>query len=691
MLFSRNWLAQYVDLPGSVEELARRLTAAGLAVEGLETRGDDVILDVDVTSNRPDCMCHLGLAREVAVVTGAPLRPPPVELAESAEPAAAAIRVVIDDAEGCPRYVARVVRGITVAPSPAWLQERLAAIGLRPINNVVDVTNYVLWETGQPLHAFDLSRLEGAEIRVRRAHGGESLTTLDGQPRELTAGMLVITDAHRPIALAGVMGGEDTEVTAATRDVLLEGAHFERRTVRRSARALALHTDASHRFERGADPDACRPAVDRAAALLAELAGGTVLASAVEAQGRSLPPCRGRLSHRALEAFAGFPVAREEVEATLAGLGFELEALGEGEWRVTVPSWRWYDFEPRREPPHELYPADLYEEVLRIGGFDRVPATLPAVPGSDGPVTAVQGRRRRLREVLVGCGFAEAIHYAFHDRVADARFPSLAEGVAVAITNPLSERYEVLRRSLVPNLLASARFNLRRGAAAVRLFEIGHVFAQGPAGTVDERETVVLLCGGTVGTPWARAVPLDFFDLKGVVEEVGEALLGRGTRLQAEPAALPGVVAGTGAWLSAAGRPLGWMGQLDDPETGEALFAAELETGRLAVAEPRLQVEVPSRYPGVAADLTLTHRLDLPWAAIAAEIEASPPADLASFGLKDRYRGAGVPVGAVNTTIQFLYGSSERSLTQEEVNERQGALARRLEERFGVATSGDAG
>jgi phenylalanyl-tRNA synthetase beta chain len=273
MLFSRNWLAEYVDLPAT-QELAERLTFAGLNVEGLEEKDGDVLLNIEVTTNRPDCMNHCGLAREIAVLCETPLRRPPGRPAEGPEPVTSAAAVEIEDLEGCPRYVARVLRGVRVGPSPDWLRERLEAIGQRSINNVVDVTNFVLWETGQPLHAFDLAKLGGLrvpQIIVRRARAGETLTTLDGQARELTPEMLVIADAERPVALAGVMGGADSEVTDATVDVLLESAHFDRRRVRKASKAFGLHTDASHRFERGSDPEGCLEAADRAARLIAEL------------------------------------------------------------------------------------------------------------------------------------------------------------------------------------------------------------------------------------------------------------------------------------------------------------------------------------------------------------------------------------------------------------------------------------
>jgi phenylalanyl-tRNA synthetase beta chain len=326
MEFSLAWLADYVDLPADPHELARRLTAAGLAVEGVSAHGDDTLFDVDVTTNRPDCMNHFGLAREVATILGAPLRRPPAMPAEGPEPVGEALRVALDDSEGCPRFAARVVRGVRIGPSPEWLRSRLESIGLRSINNVVDVTNFVLWELGQPLHAYDLEKLAGGALVARRAREGERLTTLDGQERELAPEILVIADAERPVGLGGVMGGLDSEVTEATRDVAIEGAHFDRRRVRAAAKRFGLHTDASHRFERGADPEICVEAVSRAAALIAEVAGGTVLAGALDVHdpGRSWHR-HGRLDLAKLDAFAGAGIAAADAERWLTGLGFGID------------------------------------------------------------------------------------------------------------------------------------------------------------------------------------------------------------------------------------------------------------------------------------------------------------------------------------------------------------------------------
>ena len=480
------------------------------------------MLDVDVTTNRPDAMNHFGLAREVAAIYGLPLRRPAAAPVETAERTADAIRVIVEDAEGCPRFAARVVRDVRVGPSPEWLRKRLDAIGLRSINNVVDVTNFILWELGQPLHAYDLAKLGGTPVPgivARRARAGERLTTLDGVERELDPEILVIADGAdgggRPVGLAGVMGGLDSEVTDATRDLLIEGAHFDRRRVRLAAKRFGLHTDASHRFERGADPEICAEAVGRAAALIAQVAGGTVLAGVIDVRdpGRSWHR-HGHLDPARLDAFAGARIPADDAERWLAGLGFGIDRSEQtASWRITVPSWRYFDFQPRPEPPHDVYPQDLYEEVIRMYGFDNIAAALPGIPGADAPKPPYQVRRERARRQLAASGYVETVHFAFLDPARDAAFPSLRpEAKPMRLANPLSEQYSVLRRSLAPNLVETARFNQRRGLAAVRMFEIATVFYAlapgrdpGPAGA---RRAGLRRPGGEPLAARGRARPL---------------------------------------------------------------------------------------------------------------------------------------------------------------------------------------
>jgi len=705
MKFSYAWLATYVELPAlfpadggapaasaAAEALGAELTSVGLSVEGVEILGAgtdaiDVVLDVEVTSNRPDCMNHLGLAREIAVKRGTTLRQPVFSFTESLSPNGPRASVQIDDPEGCPRFVARVIRGVKIGPSPEWLVRRLEAIGSRSINNVVDATNFCLWECGQPMHAYDLATVPGGEIHVRRARAGEKVVTLDGKERELDPEVLVIADRTRAIGLAGIMGGLDTEVTKRTTDVLLECAHFDRRRIRIGAKRLGMHTDASHRFERGADFEICAEAARRCAALIAELAGGTVEGPAVDQIGDRPEPVSWRLSGPELERFGGTTIADAEIERILSGLGFSPGKAGERLWEGTVPAWREVDFEPRRDrlPAREAWRQDLFEEVWRQTGFDAIPATLPALGGVDRGENPEHDRRDRLRDRLVGCGYAEAIHYAFGERRADSDLPRLVgTGEPIALANPLSELYAVMRRSLVPNLVAAAEFNANRGARGVRLFESGHLF---PGAAAPEIEALALVTGGTGGDggPWDRRVESDLLAVKGEIEALFAEL---GVAPEAAPADLPGVAPGTGALWSLDGEAIGWFGRLRKFDAAFPLFAAELLLSRLPLVRARIRVEPPSRFPGIDADFTLTHALDLPWRELVAAIREARVEDLARFTLKDRYQGAGIPDGAVATTIAFHYNAPERSLTQDEVNGRHQTLAADLERRFGVARGG---
>ena len=671
MEFSCEWLGEYLDLSDvGIEELAQGLTDVGLAVELIEEKDGDTVFDLDVTTNRPDCMNHFGVAREIGVILGRSLTQPSIDLEFGG--ANGHELISIEAPETCRRYVGLVLEGVEIKESPLWMRRRLEAIGLRPINNVVDVTNYVLWELGQPLHAFDLDTLSDQRVVVRFAKEGESLRTLDGEDRELSTDMLVIADSERPIALAGIMGGEATEVTAATHRILLESAWFEPGSVRRTARQLGMHTDASHRFERIADIEACQRATERAAVLILELGGGSVVGPPIDGRGESFGPLQAVvLAHSKLERFAGIQIPREEVEGKLAALGFQLESTEQG-WNVKSPSWRRFDV---------VEPADLYEEVLRTIGFDRIPAIVPPSDGPDAPELPVHYLRRKVRHQLASSGYSEAINYAFYGEPEDSIVDPLVGGSVVEVLNPLSDRYCWMRRNLLAGVVANARFNRRRNAEVVRLFEIGHVFWKNGEEDVSEAEHLSIVLGGQLGTPWEGQVAMDLFDLKGVVESLGTLT---GVEIVAESSSRSGLVPGIAAQLLVRDEVVGFLGELDEA-SGEAfpLYVVELcLDSLLPVAGPRT-IKIPSRFPGVGIDLTLTHSLTVPFAEISAAIEKAAVEGLVGHYLKDRYQGKGVPEGCVNTTLHFEYNAKNRSLTQNEVNERQADLSAKLKEQFG--------
>ncbi|RKH59494.1 phenylalanine--tRNA ligase subunit beta, partial [Corallococcus llansteffanensis] len=402
---------------------------------------DDSVLEVNVTPNRPDALSHLGVAREVGVVTGAALKVPEPKPAESGRAVAELVKVRIDAADRCPRYAARVVEGVTIQPSPQWMQDRLKACGVRAINNVVDVTNFVLLEYGQPLHAFDLDKVAGQEIVVRTAKAGEKLRTLDDKERTLDADDLVIADRDRAQALAGVMGGGDSEVTQGTKRIVIESAHFLGSSVRRTAKRYALHTEASHRFERGADLDAVLPALDRAAQLIAELSGGTVAPGRVDVQPAPKPPRRVTLRYARVEKVLGVAVPEAECRRILGALGFKTVDDGAGQTTFEVPRAR---VDVERE-------EDLMEEVARVFGYDNIPARLPRGLDTLAPEPPQMEAERRLRHSLGGVGLNEVVNYSF---VAPKSLEVLGGKEApIALMNPLSVEQSVMRTSLLPGLL----------------------------------------------------------------------------------------------------------------------------------------------------------------------------------------------------------------------------------------------
>lgn len=676
MRFSLAWLREHLDGGAEAGEMARRLTAAGLNVELREPRGEDEVWDVDITTNRPDAMNHRGLAREAAAAGLGRLRPCAPALRESGEVAAALARVTVEDGAGCPRYCARVVRGVRVGPSPAWMAERLEACGIRPINAVVDVTNYVLLELGQPLHAFDLDRLTGREIWVRRARAGEALTTLDGVRRELTAEDLVIADAEIPVALAGVMGGLDSEITAATTDVLLESATFEPATVRRTARRVGLTTEASYRFERGADRAMAALAVDRAAALLAEVCGGTVALGRLDSAPGPTAPKHVALSLARLDAFAGCEIPGELVLGVLADLEFAPRREGD---RVTctVPSHR-VDVE---------LAEDVYEEVLRHYGYDRIPAQPLAMAAAPGARLGTLPVAEQARSALAAAGLAEAITFTFVSaelEAAAAASPLAARGEAIPVTNPLSARLAVLRRSPLAGLLEAAAGNLRRGADRVALGEVGRAFFHRDGAVVEEERLSVVLAGAA--GPWDGVRALDFWDLKGVVEVLQERL---GIAAAWRPAAAGMLADGAAAELVEGDRVVGVAGRLADRAAGvfEAdvpLWVAELD---LAAVTSRGDVTFRPlpRFPAVVADMTARHALTLPYERIEAAVRAAAPSWLETVAPTVRYQGKGVAAGEVKTTLRLTYRHPERSLTQEEVNQAHFAVMESLTRELGVS------
>jgi phenylalanyl-tRNA synthetase beta chain len=681
-----SWLREFVDVPGSAEDIAATMSVRGFAVEGIEHVGEDQVIDFEVTANRPDCMCVLGIAREVATAYGRPIREQQ-RGARQNESGPTEILITIENPDLCPRY-AGAVADVTVGPSPDWMQARLRAAGLRPISNIVDITNYVLLERGQPMHAFDLRRLQGAQIRVRTARAGEKLRTLDGQLRELSPEMLVIADAHDAVAIAGVMGGADSEVGDSTTAIVFESAYFDPLSVRRTSRKLGLKTEASMRFERGCDPHLPVTAMRRAIELLTTTGAGRSRAAIVDRHRVpfGIEPVALVLRRSRIRGLLGTPIADNDVERILPELGFSLTRLEEG-WRVSVPTRR---VDITRE-------VDLIEELARHNGFDRIPSTFPALVSAPAPMDPRITRARQLRSVMTGAGFSEAVTFGFiGERQAIAFAP---EGDVVGITNPLSENFAVLRPSALPGLVGAVAHNRRREQKDVRLFEIGASFSRSSG----ERRAIACAWTGSIGAEhWSGgARDVDFFDMKGVVERIGEAFrVEVRTDTHREPWLVPGRTASILARLRAlrsgeAGHEvrIGVMGQLmpaiaeeQGLPQGDAVYVAEidLDAAEAIAAKTEIQVEPLPRYPSVTRDISILVDDTLPAATVRATIREAAPDTLVRVREFDRYQGKGVPEGKVSLSLRLTFRSPERTLTDSEVQTAMDAVLAALREKHGA-------
>jgi phenylalanyl-tRNA synthetase beta chain len=633
------------------------------------------IWDVEVTTNRPDAMNHRGLAREAAVATGAALRPLEFDLEEEPSPSAELATVEIADNSMCTRFCARVVRGIAKAESPEWMRRRLANAGVRPISAIVDVTNYVLLELGQPLHAYDLAKVGGGKLVARRAEAGESLVTLDGETRKLEEGMPVIADAYEVVGLGGIMGGADSEIGDDTVDVLLEAANFDPLTVRRAARKLGMHTEASHRFERGADPELPPIAIDYAAALIAELTGGSVCSGRIDVRPRPWQPHQLQTTSAKVTQFMGLEVSMDRMVEIAGGLGLAPE-VDSDTLTVTVPSWR-VDLE--RE-------ADLIEEFVRHVGFEAVPPVLPVLPTPPGRRSPNWELVDRAREAAVRTGLAEVMTWSFIDPAADARVETLVlcPGPSVGLDNPLASTQAVMRRSLLPGLLSAVRDNLNQGERSIAIFEQGRVFFLADGVPAEgERLSVAL-----VGSRPDGDGQVEFGDLKGIVDGLADRLAM--PELRWSRGGAPWLDEGQGAVLSTAeGVVVGCAGLVaremtDVWEIRVPVFVAELDLAAAAREVPLPEFTELPRFPAVTVDMTVEHPESLSFAKLSAAVGELAGDHVERVTLQARYAGKGLPAGAVRTTLRLVYRAQDRSLTQNEVNQQHTRLRESLAQRLGV-------
>jgi phenylalanyl-tRNA synthetase beta chain len=656
------WLSDLVDVPDDVEVVAREISLRGFEVASVENG----VIDFEITANRPDCLSHLGIAREASVIWNTPLK---VKHALQVE-TGAAVPVSIEAADLCPRYAAQLF-DVTVGDSPDWLRRRLEAAGVRPINNVVDVTNYVMLEIGQPLHAFDLDRLAGERLVVRRAHPGETLRTLDGVDRTLDEEMLVIADAERPVAIGGVMGGQESEIGPKTTRMVLESACFTPASIRRTSKRLGLRTEASTRFERGTDFWGPILGLTWASSLLEQI-GAARPSAWVDAVAAPRHATELVLRASRIPRVLGMDVPADEVQRILLSLGFAVQNYDPSFWIVTVPTFR---VDVTRE-------VDLIEEVGRHFGFDRLPTTFPALTVAQAPPDARIARDRRIRSLLTSAGLSESMTFAFIER--EAALPFCEEGFAPApIANPLSETFAVLRPSLLPGLIDSCAHNRRRGRKDVRLFETGSRFTASGEG-----RAVGLVCTGPAeATHWSAGErTTDFYDVKGIVELLLAALGADEARVSA--ATVPYLAAGRAAVVSSGDTVIGALGQLlpslaeaRGMPAGDEVYVVELDMDALAACAPARELHAESlpKYPAITRDLSILVGEALPAAAVRGTIRSAAPEFLESIVEFDRYQGKGIPEGSVSLSVRLTFRSAARTLTDQEVEAAMTTIVAALE------------
>jgi len=703
-----NWLKEFVEATAPAEELRAQLSLAGVAIDSIEETPAGPVLDAEITANRPDCLGHYGVAREVAAIYRLPVKSPKPKLKESSAKAADATRVEIEAPELCGRYTARVLRGVKVQPSPDWLRQRLEAIGQNSINNVVDVTNYVMFELGQPLHAFDLDKLAEKRIVVRRARPGEKIRTLDGAARALAKEMCVIADASRAVAIAGVMGGAESEIGFSSKNILIESAWFDPISVRRTSKALGLRTEASYRFERGADPEMAEMASRRAAELIQQVAGGELLAGVVDVYPGRAAGATIELSRKELLRVMGADVPDRDIEEILGALGFhpvrrDAQRGSNGSllaaWECTQPSWR----------QDVTRGIDLIEEVARHYGYDKFPPRLPPAkrPAQRLPHAAALDR---LRERVIALGYQEIVAIPLVDARRDELFRDERVTPAV-IGNPLAEDASVMRSNGVVSMIDALEWNLNHGQRNLRLFEIGKTYQMHDGEPV---EKMVLTLGATglarEKTIHEGAREFTFADLKGDINRIGELAGGFHwwdgsvewlNRARGGLALLHRMYfrtpEGETAWAirgRTGGPQVAVAGQVakrvaDRLKLRQEVFAAELRLEWLlpaieAVHDIKKFAPIP-RFPAVERDFSLVLADGVLFAQVVETIRALAIPELRGVEALDLFRGGQIPAGKFSLMIRVTFQSAETTLTDAQIAEFSLRIVGALETKLGAA------
>ena len=666
MIVSWNWLKEYVDLPMSLDELTERLTLTGLNLEGVEHPGDDVAIDLEVTSNRPDCLGQLGVAREIAVLWQQALKKPSASPEAKGPAVAKQTSVVVECPDLCPRYTARVIRGVKIGPSPEWLANRLRSVGIAVINNVVDISNYVMFECGQPLHTFDFAKLAGEKVIVRQSKPGEKFTAINHQEYELQPGTCVITDAKQAVALGGVMGGADTEVSDSTTDLLIEAADFAPLSVRNTARRLNLPSPSSYRFERGVDPECIDWASRRCCELILEIAGGQLCEGVIDVCEPVAARDPIKLRFTELPRILGIEIPADVVTKILVDLGCEETHTCDHCIKVIPPSWR-------ADLTREI---DLIEEIARIHGYEQIP--------EDAGVKMVVSTRSRedrvleqVRDVMVSTGFYEAMTISAVDRSEVEKFQPWSKAESLTVSTPVLRRADCLRQTLVPSLLTSRRANEKLSNPVIELFEIANVYLPQAGKLPEQRRMLSMTSGGT------------FAKLKGVVELLVETIA-PGQQIETTESDAPLFEAGRGSQLMLGDRVLGFLGEvskwgLKQFELKGSTTVVELDLGVLVdAAVPIRRVAKLSPYPPVGRDLNLVVDEKVRWADVETIVLSESDDLLESIAFQETYRDAKrLGPGKKSLLFSIQLRSAEGTLTNERADKVREKIVAKVVKQLG--------
>ncbi|QEG33845.1 phenylalanine--tRNA ligase subunit beta [Bythopirellula goksoeyrii] len=651
MIISWNWLKDYADLSMSVDELTERLTLTGLNLEGVEEVGGDTAIDLEVTSNRPDCLGHIGVAREVAVLWDGELKIPGTKSQAKGAKVESLTSVTVECPELCSRYTARVIRGVKIGPSPDWLADRLRTVGIAVINNVVDISNYVMLECGQPLHAFDFAKLAGQKILVRQAKAGEKFVAINHQTYELNADTCVIADAEKAVALGGVMGGATSEVSDSTTDLLIEAADFSQLSVRNTARRLNLHSPSSYRFERGVDPEGIDWASRRCCDLILELAGGELAEGVIDVGAKAPQREQVKLRFDQLERILGIRIPDERVRQILTALGNEETHVCDHCVKVVPPSWR-------ADLTREI---DLVEEVARIHGYEEIP--------EDTGVKMVASTRSRedvvldqVRDAMVALGFDEAMTISAVESGWIEVFQPWTTASPLATSTPVLRGADCLRQTLLPSLLAARRVNETLSNGVIELFEIAEVYLPQPSELPDQRRMLGLSSGGS------------FLELKGVIETLLDTIA-PGSQLEAKPYESALFVAGRGAELILGVKKLGYLGEVsqqacDQFELRSASTAAEIDLSMLidAAVQVRRAVDL-SPFPPVGRDLNIVVDEQVPWSDVEKIVLSGCGELLESLAFQEEFRSKEkLGPGKKSLLFSIQLRSAQGTLTNEQAD-----------------------